>query len=142
MDRGEDHREVSIHYDRTLKAVKRDTARSVNNMRHHPGQCREGEDLAATAEHALPCGVPSRLSSNTPPSSTPSVRYPRIRRRTRRSKTRAATAAINRSRLSSTHTAHKFGMRRKRLQNPFDSVIARDLCCTATNSPTGRSVLI
>src|SRR5882724_5210595 len=46
------------------------------------------------------CGVPSRLSSNSPLSSTPAVRYPRISRRTRRSETRAATAASSRSWLT------------------------------------------
>src|SRR5438477_105367 len=54
----------------------------------------------SNGESGPPCGVPSRLSSNNPPSSTPAVRYPRISRRTRRSETRAATAAISRSWLT------------------------------------------
>src|SRR5438477_11899562 len=54
----------------------------------------------SNGESGPPCGVPSRLSSNNPPSSTPAVRYPRISRRPRRSETRAATAAISRSWLT------------------------------------------
>jgi len=33
-------------------------------------------------------------------------------------------------------------MDRKRLQNPFDAVTAGDFRCTATNSSTGRLLLI
>src|SRR6266446_7724719 len=51
-------------------------------------------------ESGPPCGVPSRLSSNSPPSSTPALRYPRMSRRTCRSETLAATAAISRSWLT------------------------------------------
>src|SRR5437660_241088 len=44
-----------------------------------------------------PCGVPSPLASNSPPLSTPALRYPRMSRRTRWSEIRADTAAISRS---------------------------------------------
>ena len=48
---GEDRREVQIQHDCTVKAAKCNTARRTDRMRHHPGQGREGEDVAAAAEH-------------------------------------------------------------------------------------------
>jgi hypothetical protein len=49
--RGEDRRDAQIKYDRALKAMKGNTARSIDRVRDYPSQHGEGENVATTAEH-------------------------------------------------------------------------------------------
>ena len=49
--RGEDRREAQIKYNRTLKAVKCNTARSIDRVRYYPSQRGKGKNAAGAAEH-------------------------------------------------------------------------------------------
>src|SRR4029077_707233 len=51
IGRSEDRREAQIKYGSTLKAVKCNTARSVDRVRYYPSQRREGENVTAPVEH-------------------------------------------------------------------------------------------
>lgn len=50
--RGKDSPKIQLYHGRALKAVQGDTARRINRKSHHPGQRREGNDIAAAAKHA------------------------------------------------------------------------------------------